>query len=58
MGTEEIEEKCEECGHAKHEPCACTFIWFYDRGPGDPPGNQGCLCGYEISYQGADGMDG
>ncbi len=50
--------KCDECGHDKHDPRECKFIYFYARGPNDPPGNQGCLCGYVFSFQGADGMEG
>ncbi len=42
---------CSKCKHGVHWPGTCEFIQIYARGPGDPPGNQRCLCGYEISYE-------
>ncbi len=39
---------CQECEHDKHEPGKCEVLHIYARGPNDPPGNQGCLCGYTL----------
>ncbi len=39
---------CHECEHDEHEPGKCEFLHIYKRGPNDPPGNQGCLCGIKL----------
>jgi len=41
-------KECEACGHMEHDPGACSFLFIYARGPNDPPGNQGCLCGHDF----------
>ena len=39
---------CQECEHDEHEPGKCEVLHIYARGPNDPPGNQGCLCGVDL----------
>ena len=39
---------CQGCEHDEHEPGQCEVLHIYARGPNDPPGNQGCLCGFEF----------
>ncbi len=40
---------CHECEHDEHEQGKCEVLHFYARGPNDPPGNQGCLCGIKLN---------
>jgi hypothetical protein len=39
---------CQGCEHDPHEPGKCEVLHVYARGPNDPPGNQGCLCGIKL----------
>ena len=39
---------CHRCEHDEHEPGQCKVLHIYARGPNDPPGNQGCLCGVDL----------
>ena len=39
---------CQSCEHDLHEPGKCEVLHVYARGPTDPPGNQGCLCGVNL----------
>jgi hypothetical protein len=45
----EPEETCRFCKHEAHKGEQCTAIFVYARGPNDPPGNTGCLCGMTTS---------
>lgn len=40
---------CSKCHHDRHEPGKCQTLYVYARGPTDPPGNQGCLCGLKVT---------
>ncbi len=39
---------CQGCEHDPHKPGKCEVLHVYARGPNDPPGNQGCLCGIKL----------
>jgi len=39
---------CHGCEHDEHEPGKCEVLHIYARGPNDPPGNQGCMCGIKL----------
>jgi hypothetical protein len=39
---------CQKCEHDPHEVGLCQVLHVYARGPNDPPGNQGCLCGIDL----------
>jgi len=39
---------CLDCGHPIHNKGHCEVLFFYTRGPNDLPGNQRCLCGYDL----------
>ena len=43
------DKSCERCNHAEHVPGACDVLYIYDR-PNSPPGNQRCLCGYDMGF--------